>query len=292
MPDIPILKSRRSWPFHTALGQREQRSYLPRVSVIIPSYNQVDYLESAIRSVLCQDYPNLECLVLDAGSQDGSAEVIRHYQSALAYARSEPDSGQAAAVNEGALHATGDFVSFLNSDDMLTAGAVSKVVQTYTQHPEAKLVYGQRILIDHHDAIHGWSHDAPFDHKRMLYTINSETAFWRKEVYDELGGFNESLRFALDLEFFCRIYARYPTYMLNDFLGYYRFHPNSKSETISDVGRAEAAEHWQKIFGEPLRPSSASSASIAARMLHFMAAIRRPRLLLIPYLQQKLSRTT
>lgn len=285
--NIAPRKPRSSWPFKTQLGQRSESSG-PRVSVIIPSYNQGEYLEAAIRSVLCQDYPNLECLVLDGGSQDESAEIITHYQSALAYSRSQPDAGQSAAVNEGAQNATGSIMSFLNSDDMLAPGAIATAVEALSAAPEIMLVHGHRILIDAKDQVAGWTHSAPFDPKHTLYTINSETAYWRRSIYEELGGFNESLRFALDLEFFCRIYVQHPIKLVDEYLGYYRFHSQSKSETISDIGASEASEHWQKIFGLPFPGHRGAKRSFANRINHFAQAFKKPRTLLIPYLKYKL----
>ncbi|GHB95318.1 glycosyltransferase family 2 protein [Cerasicoccus arenae] len=286
--DIPILKPRKAWPFQCRVNRLTGiESETPRVSVIIPSFNQADYLEAAIRSVLCQDYPNVECLVLDGGSKDGSAEIIEHYRSALAYARSHSDNGQSAAVNEGAQRATGDIMSFLNSDDMLAQGAISRIVKTFAQHPESMLVHGERILIDASDNVAGWSHSIPFNPDETPYNINSETAFWKSQAFDELGGFNESLSFALDLDFFCRIYAKYPIHLINQFLGYYRFHPLSKSETMDDVRLVESRECWRDIFGTDYPEAPQAPRSLITRIRHAARGIIHPRVLLAPYLNFK-----
>jgi len=288
-PSPAPLSNRYAWPFRKGLAATGPSNNGPRVSVIIPSYNQADFLEAAIRSVLMQDYPNVECLVLDAGSQDGSQKIIEHYQSNLAYARSEPDNGQSAAVNEGARQATGGIMSFLNSDDMLTPGAITKVVQAFDQHPETMLVHGHRILINAQDEVAGWTSSPPFDADQTLYTINSETAFWRQPVFEELGGFNESLRFALDLDFFCRIYVRHPIYLLDEFLGLYRFHPDSKSETLSDVCRKESDAQWQAIFGKPFPQRKPTPPSIMRKFSHFTRALKAPGLVFAPYVKAKLA---
>lgn len=289
MDNIEPLQQRSAWPFHNQTAQiKKAAKDCPRVSIIIPSYNQASYLEAAIRSVLCQDYPNVECLVLDGGSQDDSPKIIEHYRSALAYTRSEPDDGQAAAVNEGARRASGQILCFLNSDDMLAQGAVKKAVQALQEHPQAMLVYGHRILIDVQDRVGGWTHAPVFDHRTSLFSINSETAYWRREIFDELGGFNDSLRFALDLDFFCRIYARHPIFQINDYLGYYRFHPASKSENLQDVCEKESQEQWLAIFGQPLNPPPPTRPTLMERLKHFSHAARHPRIILLPYLARKI----
>ncbi|WP_309397964.1 glycosyltransferase family 2 protein [Cerasicoccus maritimus] len=288
LTDIQPLKSSQSWPFNCAVGQRLNDK--PEVSVIIPSFNQAAYLEAAIRSVLCQDYPAIECLVLDGGSKDGSCEIIKHYESALAFSRSHPDNGQAAAVNEGASKARGKYVSFLNSDDLLVPGAIQKIVEAFERNPEVRLVHGHRILIDSHDHVAGWTSCTPFNPQHTIYTINSETAFWRREVFEEIGGFNESLRFALDLDFFCRIYTRHPVLLINEFLGFYRFHPESKSETLSDVCQTESRQCWREIFKTEFPVINPSKKSFGDQLKHLLLGMRSPSLALLPYLRSKLLR--
>ncbi|WP_269541299.1 glycosyltransferase family 2 protein [Cerasicoccus fimbriatus] len=288
--DIPVFSQRNAWPFSCPVSVESAASAQPDVSVIIPSYNQGEFLEAAIRSVLCQTHPSVECIVLDAGSTDQSRDIIDHYSGALAHWRSHPDDGQSAAINEGASVARGRYVSFLNSDDMLAPDAASNAVQSLNHDANLMLVHGHRILIDAHDRIAGWTCSRAFDPEKNVYTINSETAFWRREVFYELGGFNAGLKFALDLDFFCRIYQKHPIKLLNRFMGYYRFHPQSKSETLNDICQDETKACWLNIFGKEYLPHQAPTPTMRDKVRHFSLGIQNPGMVLIPYIKDKLIR--
>lgn len=120
----------------------------PKVSIITPSYNQAQFLEATIQSVLRQEYPNLEYIVVDGGSTDGSVEIIRHYQEQIAWWVSEPDRGQADAINKGFRQATGEIVAWLNSDDIYLPGAILDAVRQFENSPDAGLIYGDALSID------------------------------------------------------------------------------------------------------------------------------------------------
>ncbi len=120
----------------------------PLVSIVTPSYNQARFLEATLRSVLEQDYPNIEYLVVDGASTDGSVEIIQRYADRLAWWVSEKDSGQSEAINKGLLRAKGQFIGWLNSDDVYLPGAISAVVAAFNAHPTAGLVYGDAVAID------------------------------------------------------------------------------------------------------------------------------------------------
>ena len=120
------------------------------VSIITPSYNQAKYLEQTIQSVLSQDYPRIEYIVVDGKSKDGSVDIIKRYADKLAYWISEKDKGQADAINKGFARATGEIIAWLNSDDYYLPGAVSAAVKVFEENPEIVLVYGNMLAVDEH----------------------------------------------------------------------------------------------------------------------------------------------
>jgi glycosyltransferase involved in cell wall biosynthesis len=183
----------------------------PLVSVITPSFNQGEYLEETIRSVLQQDYPRVEYIVIDGGSTDNSLQIIRKYQSKLAYWVSEPDRGQTHAINKGLHQSQGDILGWLNSDDVLVPGTIHRVVQAFQAHPEVDVVYGKLERID------AQSRSVPtpplpkdrveFKVDNMLEecTVNQAGAFWRRRMMQKVGDLNEALRYVMDYEYWLRI---------------------------------------------------------------------------------------
>jgi glycosyltransferase involved in cell wall biosynthesis len=183
----------------------------PLVSVITPSFNQGEYLEETIQSVLQQDYPRIEYLLIDGGSTDSTLQIIRKYQHQLAYWVSEPDRGQAHALNKGLNRSQGDILGWLNSDDVLVPGAIRRAVDELQANPEVDVVYGRLERID------AQSRPVPtprlpkdridFNVDNMLEecTVNQAGAFWRRKIMQKVGDLNESLRYGMDYEYWIRM---------------------------------------------------------------------------------------
>lgn len=180
---------------------------LPRISLVTPSFNQGRYLEEAIRSVLLQDYPNLEYFVLDGGSTDDSSALIDHYRPWLDHARSAPDGGQSQAINEGLSRASGDILGWLNSDDLYQPGALAEVGRRLAGKSMALLV-GTSFLTDGPDRQSG-TVDARFpSFAEMLYEARSfpqPSVFWTRDLWQAAGPVDESLYFAMDYELWLRM---------------------------------------------------------------------------------------
>lgn len=216
---------------------------LPKISIVTPSYNQAKYLEETMCSILDQNYPNLEYLVMDGGSNDGSVEVIKKYQSKLAHWQSAPDGGQAAAVREGMKRATGDIMAWLNSDDLLMPGSLHHVADYFARHPEVDLVYGNRIVINEKSYDVGrWVLPA-HDGELLMWAdfIPQETMFWRRGIYEKIGGMDSAFQFALDWDILLRFQkAGARMVRLPYFLGAFRIHSEQKNAvTIGTAGYPE-----------------------------------------------------
>jgi glycosyltransferase involved in cell wall biosynthesis len=181
---------------------------LPRVSIVTPSYNQAHFLEQSIRSVLEQDYPSIEYIIIDGGSTDGSLEIIRRYENRLAAWISEPDRGQTDAINKGFARASGEIFAWLNSDDIYLPGAVSEAVAFLIAHPEAGMVYGDANLTDEEGRIIGRFPARQTDFRRLLrgsVHIPQQAAFFRASLWRQVGPLDPTFYFAMDYDLWVRL---------------------------------------------------------------------------------------
>lgn len=262
----------------------------PRISIVTPSLNQGQFLEEAIHSVLSQGYPNLEYIVIDGGSTDGSVEIIKKYEKYLSFWISEKDEGYADAINKGLQKSTGEILGWLNADDRYAKGTFIKITETFRKHPDGIVVHGNRILIDQNGKVTGWSCLPPFDPSRSIYTVCSETAFWRRSAMSRVGVLNSELQFAADFEFFCRLYQSGggKFIKLNEFLGYFRSHPKSKTSRFAQVLQEEAKREWTRLFG-----SGHQYGEVVVRRSFVHRALDlffHPGLVGIPYLSNRFSK--
>lgn len=225
---------------------------LPRISIVTPSYNQRQYIEETILSVLNQDYPNFEYIIIDGGSTDGSVDIIRRYSGRLAFWVSEKDNGFAEAINKGFRKATGEIFFWINSDDVLVKDALKIVGNYFAKFPDAQVVFGDRYIIDEksarvRDMRFHFYHSQLF---RNYKNIGQEATFWRREIFTSVGGIDESLHYAIDLDLWCRFSLRTKLHYIPFFLGAFRQQPGSKTSSINNVGKLERDRIVTKYFGK------------------------------------------
>lgn len=227
---------------------------LPKISIVTPSYNQAIYLGRTIDSVLNQGYPNLEYVVQDGASKDGSREVLEAYSDRLTHWESVPDNGQTHAINLGFRHVSGDILAYLNSDDVLLPGALHYVAEYFLQHPEVEAVYGHRLIIDEQDREIGRWVMPPHDAEVLTWAdfVPQETLFWRRSAWERIGSqLDESFHFAMDWDLLLRLQAAgVKMVRLPRFLGGFRVHPQQKTLVeISDTGFKEMNRLRERCHG-------------------------------------------
>lgn len=217
----------------------------PKISIVTPSYNQAAYLEATMRSVLDQGYPNLEYIIIDGGSNDGSLELIKKYANRLAHWESERDGGIGHALNKGFSYASGEIFGWVNSDDYLLPGVLHTVTRVLTTE-SVNLLYGDSLHVDQH----GWVTDVSvlpsMPLKGLLlyamWCIHQESAFWTAELHRKTGCLSETIFPGADIDWFLRMsalpecrakYIRVP-------LGVAREHPAQNIAQLREQGNEAA----------------------------------------------------
>jgi glycosyltransferase involved in cell wall biosynthesis len=260
----------------------------PRISIVVPSYNQGRFLRATLDSVLGQNYPNLELIVQDGASSDESAAVLREYSQRLTHWESQRDNGQAHAINLGFRHATGEVLAYLNSDDLLLPGALAYVGDYFERKPAVDVVYGHRVNIDESGLEIGrWILPAHQNEiLRWADFVPQETLFWRRRIWERAGGaMDESFRFALDWDLLLRFLAHGARFSrLPRFLGAFRIHEAQKtSAEMGETGAREIDRLWQRIHGYPRIRLEASPLAVRWYLLQSVVIYHLHRLSLLRY---------
>lgn len=216
-----------------------------RISVVIPSMNQGQFIEATIRSVIEQDYPHVECIVIDGGSRDGSVDTIRRYEKRLAYWVSESDHGQADAINKGWRRATGDILAYLNSDDTYEPGILRHVAVTFQRHPDRGSLYGNCRVIDAAGRVRGVRQLPEMSLDRILCwnpPLLQPAVFWRKSTIETVGELDPTLHYTMDYDLFLRVARMTSMVQLDQFVANMRKHPAAKTSASPRAHLAEARQ--------------------------------------------------
>jgi glycosyltransferase involved in cell wall biosynthesis len=246
----PPPPGRIGWPWTEGSSIIKSDGNWPHISVVTPSYNQVNYLEETIRSVLLQGYPNLEYLIIDGGSNDGSVEIIQKYADYIAYWVSEKDKGQSDALNRGFRKATGDFVGWQNSDDYYDRNAFWQVAKAAQQNPDCDVFYGPTDYIDENGKfIRTFETSGGLQHMLPYENVCNQSMFLSRRIFKEGHFIDENFRHAMDYEYFIRLARKgYCFQMLPALRGYYRLHESAKTFFQKDVCRTESNKIFQNTY--------------------------------------------
>ncbi len=207
----------------------------PKISIITPSYNQGEYLEQTINSVLSQDYPNLEYIIIDGNSSDRSVEIIKKYESRLFYWHSQPDRGQSDAINQGFAKATGDIMGWLNSDDLLAPDALNALAKVYQPGDRCWTGGAIQISLNGSPVTHTPSNTKPITYAELLHgrlILNQVSTFWTRELWEKAGGYVSDLHLAMDYELWLRFTQITSVTPIYNKLGIFRTHEKAKTGTV------------------------------------------------------------
>ena len=245
----PPLPGKTGWPWREqsppAPDVMPDGSPWPRISIVTPSYNQGEFIEETIRSVLLQGYPDLEYIIMDGGSTDGSVQITRRYEPWLSYLHIGPDGGQAAAIADGLERATGEVLAWLNSDDRYRPAALARVASFFTDHPKVVFGNGDVNFIDTEGNLveRIWAiRPTRFLTANLgVHCWPQQGCFWRRRAYEQAGGIDEGLQFCMDRDLFLRLAETGPSRRIpGPPLADFRIHDQAKSSTILSIADEES----------------------------------------------------
>ena len=265
----------------------------PRVSVVTPSYNQGQFIEETIRSVLLQGYPDLEYIIIDGGSTDGSVDIIRKYEPWLAYWVSEPDRGQSHAINKGFRLATGEVLAWLNSDDLFREGSLLQIGKYFLEHPEIMVIVGACVSTDVHKKPVGIKSPHDLSLERLLkggLVPGQPAVFFRRGAFQAAGELDESLHQLMDRDLWIRLglyYHPQRVALVKSVLAVSRYWSGCKTA----VGTKRTLEEYKRILDKTfsseccpknlrkLRPQAYSEAfwreaSFAIKAAEYLTALK------------------
>ena len=263
LPPPPEGKTGWPWtePGHRSNNPGTENSIWPRISIVTPSFNQGQFIEETIRSVLLQDYPNFEYIVIDGGSTDSTRQILKKYDRYITWI-SEPDEGQTDAINKGLRMASGEIVAYLNSDDMYEAGALMSVAEYFCQQEDIAMIYGDIVHIDEASRFVVFHKTGEVNIRKYLmagdFYLPQPSVFFRRSVIETLGYFDKKLHLAMDYDYWLKIIMKYKTRYVPVALSRARIYPEAKSSSQNYKYLDELLAIYSSLFAqypklEPLR---------------------------------------
>lgn len=231
----------------------------PKITIVTPSYNQAEYLEQCLKSVINQGYPNLEYIVMDGGSSDNSIDIIRKYESQIHYWQSKPDNGQASAIKKGFEIGSGEILGWINSDDFLCRDTLLRVAEVFSNNHELASIYGNAFWVDEIGSLIRALIPSQVNYQNLAYGANAifqGATFYKKQAYEEIGGLNADLEYAMEYELLFKLARQFEIQYIPEFFACFRKQPLSKGSTIPEVGQRELADILEKEFNLKLNSYS------------------------------------
>ncbi|GAA3985587.1 glycosyltransferase family 2 protein [Mucilaginibacter dorajii] len=254
--ELPLVSQKRGWPWNEEVEQDvyESKKHWPKISIITPSYNQGKFIEETIRSILLQNYPNLEYIVIDGGSTDDTVDIIRKYEKWITFWVSEKDKGQANAINKGIDKSTGDIFNWINSDDYLAPDALVTIANAFKKgYSVAGNVY------NFYDSDPGFKDIIQNKGLSGHQFLSLKSTFHQPGVWCDLnnikaaGKFPEQSSYYFDRIFFTAYFIQFSQVIYsNEILVHFRYHENSKTLVIRDSKADELIDYYNELLKNPL----------------------------------------
>jgi glycosyltransferase involved in cell wall biosynthesis len=236
---------RNGWPWDIEFPMENYSSnkIWPKITIVTPSYNQGAFLEETIRSIILQNYPNLEYIIMDGGSKDQTIDIINKYSQWISFWVSAKDNGQSDALVKGFAKSSGELLNWINSDDILCNGGLFHIAKQYLENNNPDFIYGKNLIINENSELIG-TIQHPKDNLKFRYLYEmpygQQACFFSSKIYNKVGGINPNIRFSMDYELYVRIHLlSEKTFQMDEEIGAIRIHHDTKTSNLEDIMRQE-----------------------------------------------------